>query len=120
MSKIILLSALLIAVIGVGLLSDARQWLALGNVAYAQTDLPSPNSTPLDHEGGLNVVDGMDSGTAVASWDATEGATGYRLQWFNWDAADIAFNFFDQTWEHTLNSVDVAATDASMYSLTIN
>ncbi|MCY3542869.1 MAG: ABC transporter substrate-binding protein [Chloroflexi bacterium] len=120
MSKIRLLAALLLAVIGAGVLSDAGNLLSPGNVAYAQTDLPSPDSITLDHEGGLDVVDGTESGTAVASWDATEGATVYRLQWFNWDAADIAANFFDQTWEHTLNSIDVSATDASTYSLTIN
>ena len=120
MSKFRLLAALLIAVIGAGMLSDTGQWFTPGNVAYAQTILPSPNSITLENNGGLSVVDGTESGTAVASWGATEGATGYRLQWFNWDAADIAFNFFDQTWEHTLNSLDVPATDAAMYSLTIN
>ena len=120
MTKIRLLVALLVAVIGAGMLSAADQWLEPSNVAYAQTELPSPNSVSLEQEGGLNVEDGAEPGTAIASWDAVDGATRYRLQWFNWDAADIAANFFDRTWEHTLNSIDVTATDAQMYSLTIN
>ena len=120
MTKIKLLAALLLAVIGAGLLSAVDNSLAPGNVAYAQTDLPSPDGMALDHEDVLDVVDGAEPGTAVASWDATDSATGYRMQWFNWDAADIAHNYFGHTWEHMLNSLDVSATDAEMYSLTIN
>lgn len=100
-----------IAVIAAATLIAAVGWLALDNEAQAQTALPAPAN--------VQVADGDATGEVVVSWDAVDGATGYRVLWVNLGAGRVVHNAGGD-WQIAAQSVDVAAGGTASHTLTVN
>lgn len=106
------LNSLSIAVIAaVAILVATGGWLAFENIAQAQTDLPSPANT--------QVANGDDLGSVAVSWDAVSGASHYSVRWVNLDAAWAAYRA-GLDWQQLIQSVDIADTGETSYTLTVN
>ena len=100
-----------IAVLAAATLAVIGGWLALDNEAQAQTALSAPAN--------VQVADGENTGEVVVSWDAVDGAAGYRVLWVNLGAGRVVHNAGGD-WQIAAQSVDVAAGGTASYTLTVN
>ncbi len=105
------LNSLSIAVIAAfTILFAVGGWFAFENIAQAQS-LPSPANT--------RVANGDDRGAVDVSWDAVSGASHYSVRWVNLDAAWAAYRA-GLDWQQLIQSVDIADTGETSYTLTVN
>ncbi len=100
-----------VAVIAVAALTAVAGWLVLDNKAHAQTDLPAPANVRVDN--------GDDPGVVVVSWDAVAGASGYRIHWFNHNAAWDAYHA-GHDWQQLVLSLDVEGGETTTHTLTVS
>ena len=100
-----------IAVIAAATLAAVAGWLVLDNEAHAQTDLPAPAN--------VQVVNGDNPGEVVVSWETVVGASGYRIRWFNHNAAWDAY-YAGHDWRQLVLSIDVDGSETTTHTLTVS